>query len=409
MIIRSLSRKDPSFRQLFFYMNREKGVPYFVSWNLNLVNHLDYQRVLDQFYENAELLKTRKNGNYLYHEIISIKLSSGVSLDRQMKALHDVSQKYIQARGPNLLSYGRMHIDDKSLHMHVMFSANELNQSNRHRLSREQFATIQRQCEQYLQQTYPDLKQPVLYLKDREQKPNKSRQREYEFTKRTGKKTQKQKVKEQLEELLSQRRTQSLKQLFKEHGFELYQRGKHYGVLFRGTKYRMVTLGLADEFLASKKRGFTPDPATPEPDFKESQDKKSTNQKTNMDKLYEQMKTMAALREYELARRANLSEKILNELLKQNFPEHPFKVYCAGNAVYVQLYGATRLLEYTTKDIEGFPLGVQEDYVLNRRQREVQEKITRFVEGLETIHWELEAEQHEKKSSPENNEPELEL
>jgi len=370
MIIRSLSRKSPSFRQLLHYMNRDDSLPYFISWNLNLSNHRDYERVLSQFYENAQLLKPGKK---------SMKLQSGVSLDRQMKALHDVSQKYIQVRGTNLLSYGRMHLDEKSVHMHVMFSANELNKANRHRLSQAQFAMIQRQCEQYLRQAYPDLKQAVLYDRERTQKPNRSRQREYEYTKRTGKKTRKQEVKEKLQELFGQERKGTLSERLRQHEFELYQRGKHYGVIHKGMKYRLGTLGLAEEFLASRKRQVPPPPKQEFPPKPEQE--KETNQATersNMDKIYEQMEILERLRALELERRAALAEELLREYLEEFCSSAAYSIHREGNVVSVELFGETRSFEFTSVRLGSFPLGEDEELVRERRRREVME----FVEPM---------------------------
>lgn len=163
MIIKSLSRKSTSFAQLFDYMNRaaQKGDAF--TWNLHGQNRA---QILEGFYQNASQLRSHALGNVLYHEIISLKHSSSVSLERQQKALYDLAHKYLSSRGQELLGYGRIHIEKGHLHMHVMLSANALNASKRHRLTKSDFRRIQQQCEQYVQQAYPDLEQSSVYNKE---------------------------------------------------------------------------------------------------------------------------------------------------------------------------------------------------------------------------------------------------
>ena len=169
MIIKSLSRKSRSFAQLFDYMNRatQKGDAFI--WNLHGQNR---KQILDDFYQNASQLRSHALGNVLYHEVISLKYSPAVSLERQQKALYDLAHKYLLSRGRDLLGYGRIHIEKGHLHMHVMLSANSLNTSKRHRLTKADFRKIQEQCEQYIQQAYPDLAQPSVYQKEPKHQPS---------------------------------------------------------------------------------------------------------------------------------------------------------------------------------------------------------------------------------------------
>lgn len=70
MIVKSISRKTKSFAQLMRYMTRDDA-----NRDHDLYHHLDAenpQALVSQFEANAALLKARKNGNILYHEIVSI-------------------------------------------------------------------------------------------------------------------------------------------------------------------------------------------------------------------------------------------------------------------------------------------------------------------------------------------------
>lgn len=96
MIIKSMSRKVPSFGQLLGYIDREQGQEaYRIRHNLM---GRSPEAIRDEFERNGKLLSRRKNGVYLYHEIISITRASGLSEREQKERLHDIAQSYIAAR-----------------------------------------------------------------------------------------------------------------------------------------------------------------------------------------------------------------------------------------------------------------------------------------------------------------------
>ena len=135
MIIKSMSRKVPSFGQLLGYIDREQGQEDFAVRH-NLLGR-DHDSIRAEFERNAELLQKRKNGTYLFHEIISITRAQGLSAQEQKQRLHEISQEYISARCPDSLVYGGLHQDkDHSYHMHLMISANRANEVKRQRLTK---------------------------------------------------------------------------------------------------------------------------------------------------------------------------------------------------------------------------------------------------------------------------------
>ena len=109
MIIKSMSRKEPSFGALMAYIDRELGT------ETHRVRHNVMGRGADpiraEFEKNACLLKKRKNGVYLYHEIISITRAQGLDDKAQQELLHQIVQLYIDARCPGNLVYGGLHQD----------------------------------------------------------------------------------------------------------------------------------------------------------------------------------------------------------------------------------------------------------------------------------------------------------
>lgn len=356
MIIKSMSRKSNSFAQLFDYINGEDDVPYFVSWNLNLGNHRDRNNALSQFYDNARCLRSFKGGNVLYHEIISFKYISGVPLEKQMKALHDLTLKYIQARGKGLLSYGRMHMKQGHLHFHVMMSSNEMMQSKRHSLSKEEYRQIQVQCERYLQQTYPDLQQPVIYDQDRKQKSLRTNQREYELVKRTGEKSKRQQVHDLLSGLLKQVSGQELEQMLREHGFELYKRGDSYAVIYDGRKYRLSTLKLEEAFSLAKTRQQKPrQKSTPSEDDLENYyrqvERETTHQKQEtMNKKNTEPKAKQPEVNYEEIIERELRTR--TDKLEAKLKEQGYTVQREGNVLIVEKYGMSKRYQFSKGKVE---------------------------------------------------------
>lgn len=243
-----MSRKTTSFSQLYDYFSRGDATGYRLAWNLR--HPLDREKVLAQFYQNARNLKSRQRGNVLYHEIISLKLRSDIALDRQLRALHDLSLKYVQERGPRLLGFGRLHVTKGHIHIHLMLSANELNQERRFRLSKTRYAECQLRCEQYLQQVYPDLETETIYGKERNRIRVKSG--EVEFMRRTGKVTRKERLRARLIVLFQNYGEGDLEHRMKEEGFILYRRGAFWGIEHEEKRYRFKTLKLEKEWEAAR-------------------------------------------------------------------------------------------------------------------------------------------------------------
>lgn len=243
MIVKSMSRKVPSFGQLIGYIDRDEGQePYRIRHN---VWGRDPAHIRAEFEQNGGLLAKRKNGVYLYHEIISITRAKGLSPEEQMARLHDIAENYIAARCPDNLVFGGLHQDkDHSYHYHLMISANRAGEIGRLRLSKAQFREIQVGLERHVLQTYPELEQKVAIDKRSESGRKKG---EAELERRTGNRPKREEV---LERVLaaygaSQDR-QSLLDALGREGLELYVRGKNLGVvdLETGKNHRLKTLDL---------------------------------------------------------------------------------------------------------------------------------------------------------------------
>ena len=241
MIVKSMSRKVPSFAQLVAYIDRDEGQEaYRIRHNLFA---RDPARISAEFERNGELLAKRKNGVYLYHEIISITRAKGLSAEQQKQKLRDIAESYIAARCPDNLAYGGLHQDkEHSFHYHLMISANRASETGRFRLSKAQFRDIQIQLERHVLEKYPELEQKVAIEKRSDRRLGKA---EAELERRTGQRPKREDVLSRvLEAYRGSSDRDSLIAALGREGLDLYVRGKNLGVidLESGKKHRLNTL-----------------------------------------------------------------------------------------------------------------------------------------------------------------------
>lgn len=249
MIIKSMSRKAASFGQLIQYITSGQiDERYNVFQN---VYRRDYQKLTREFEENSRRLPKRKNGVYLYHEVLSITRAKVISEAEQKEIFCQLAQRYAQQRAGENLVFGGMH-DDKAhnLHYHFVISANKLDDSKRLRMSKAEFSTFKKDFEAYVLEHYPELEQAKLIQKESGSKLSK---KGGELQRRTGKLPERNRVTRILEDIFesSFSHGEFIESLDK-HGFDFYIRGKNPGVLDRksGRKYRLRTLGLIEQLEA---------------------------------------------------------------------------------------------------------------------------------------------------------------
>lgn len=122
MIIKSMSRKTPSFSQLLNYLNkgRKENDEFFFQHNIYSNNP---QNIINEYQENYKNLKRQKNSNSLYHEIISLKHQKNLSIEQQRLILKDLAQEYTRARAANSLVYAVIHEQHNQIHCHLMISS----------------------------------------------------------------------------------------------------------------------------------------------------------------------------------------------------------------------------------------------------------------------------------------------
>lgn len=243
MIIKSMSRKVPSFGQLLGYIDRDRengGQYYTLRHNLR---GRDHASITEEFARNADLLQKRQGGVFLYHEIISISRAQGLDPETQKTRLLEIVQEYVAARCPENLVYGGLHQDkDHSFHFHLMISANRVNDPKRQRLSKHQFREIQVRLEAHVLQHFPELEQKLAIGKRSDRK---LKQAEVELERRTGERPERDTVLSRVRAALSASLDRdSLRSSLGRENLELYVRGKNLGIIDHetGKKHRLNTL-----------------------------------------------------------------------------------------------------------------------------------------------------------------------
>ncbi len=243
-----MSRKEASFGQLIEYMldDKKRVDKYNIYQN---VFGRELNDMEAEFLENSSFIQKRKNGNFFYHEILSITRTSKISEDEQKTILQKLGYKYISHRAKNNLVLGILHDDGgNNLHYHLLISSNAIQESKRTRLSKNDFRTLKNKFENYVLKKYPQLEQSLAIQKKAGEKLSKKAS---ELKRRTGKTPQREQAKEKIRTLLNESTNKKdfLSRLHKT-GLEMYTRGRNTGILNTqtGNKYRLSTLGLMPEY-----------------------------------------------------------------------------------------------------------------------------------------------------------------
>jgi hypothetical protein len=260
MILKSMSRKEPSFGQLVDYMSDEKSDRAFDVHHNLFSRHPD--AIAEEFDANAKHLGRRRGGNYLYHEILSIDTRAcgqGREVREQLRLL---ALEFIQKRCPHNIVYGALHRDHaEHLHYHLMISANGRGDKKRLRLTKAAFDLAKREIELSARTNYPELKQDEILASSPKEKQGRREVRQsrnaQEMKKRGARLTKTEALAQQLRAILAYAASQiELERLLKEQGFTFYERGKHCGVrpmpsdadTKQRKAYRFATLGVDAEY-----------------------------------------------------------------------------------------------------------------------------------------------------------------
>jgi len=243
MIIKSMSRKSKSFSQLYDYLTRDTSS--FTFSRNTYANSNNKKEFVHEFYTNARHIRDSRGKVYMYHEVLSLEENS-LSQERQKEILLDMADKYLYQRAEDHLAFGVIHEEKKTMHLHLMISANEIEGDRRVRLSKQEFSAIQQRMENYKNQKYKELSQSFMYHKQKEL--SKEKQPEQELKNR-GVKSIKDEIKEELAKTFAKATSSTyLENHLKSMGYKMYTRGKTQGITYKNKNYRLKTLGLEKEY-----------------------------------------------------------------------------------------------------------------------------------------------------------------
>lgn len=253
MLIKSMTRKNASFGQLVRYL--DDGASDDTACLYRNLYSREPRAVIAEFDSNAALLKARKNGVVLYHEVVSIKRAKALPAARQKEILLDIAGRYLAERAPDCLAYGRIHEDaPHHLHCHLIISANADGNATRHSLKKAQFRAITTRLEAQVLLSHPELEQKLAIGKTAVRKRTAS---EGELERRTNAPSQKARIAGAVKAAFAQAQSrEALVKALASVSLTLYQRGDTMGLIDEttGRKHRLKTLGLIDDLAAFEAR-----------------------------------------------------------------------------------------------------------------------------------------------------------
>lgn len=243
-IVKIKTYKKPKFEYLLRYMCESEDRLFDAQGKSFTITHNIRGNSIDawvkQFQENETYrLRKRKNSVYINHEIISFHRDDTDSLS--MEKLELLIRKYIQLRNPNGCYVAVPHFD--RYHVHICSSAIEYRTGKSMRMSREEFAALKKNLQDYQVETFPELSRSVVRHGS---KVNGTSEKEMQYMLRTGKVSKREMVKGIVEECFSLvKAEEEFYALLNSKGLETYVRGgKVYGVIYEGRKFRFKTLSI---------------------------------------------------------------------------------------------------------------------------------------------------------------------
>ena len=250
MIVKSKTRHDKSYLQLVSYILAEHKQVRNEYGNAVVIKHNIIgntpQALAKQFLNNEKLFRQRVRSNtvYMYHDTLSFAKGEYVSL----KILEDITKKFIKLRYDKAQVVACVHGDRQHWHVHLAVSGIQYRAGITNRITKEKYAAIKREVENYQRSKYPNL---VKSCVDHGKKEKARLDKAYFLKQRTKEPTEK----EQLCTLLNTYFSQALSQkhffeLLKENNIEPYVRGGRITGVLWGRKYRLKRLNFTPEKLA---------------------------------------------------------------------------------------------------------------------------------------------------------------
>jgi len=262
MILKSLGHKTRSLGKLVAYVARgagTSGAGEARSFSRNLMaDPNDVAAVQQAFEANARFLRPRRGGNWCYHEIIALPKAVKEKDKAQVEAmLFELAARYVEARAPRQLVWGRVHWETEHPHLHLVVSANEVRSPRRVRVTRARFAALVEELEAFKCARWPEDLPEKLWQHRKRYNRQRRVHAEDHLTRRTGRASQRADLAERLAALFARVHwADDLDQALRAQGLALYRRGRAWGVLELATakRHRLSRLGLQGAFQAMADR-----------------------------------------------------------------------------------------------------------------------------------------------------------
>jgi len=170
--------------------------------------------------------------------------------DISLGKLEDMAREYIQQRNPNGIYVAVPHFDKEHYHVHICTSGIEYRTGKAMRLAKKDLQELKQKVQQYQLEKYPELSKSIVNH-GQQKKEYALSDKEQKFKERTGRATDKEQVFGMLKTCYKKANSKDdFFELLKESGLSTYIRGgRIYGVVFSERKYRLKTLGFAEESL----------------------------------------------------------------------------------------------------------------------------------------------------------------
>jgi REP element-mobilizing transposase RayT len=247
MILKVLTRHNPSYASLIDYITRDSkapdGNPMVFTHNLRGEGKANWTQ---EFLENeASRKNTRSNQIYLYHEIISFSDKENTQAFTK-EVITDLAEKYMSLRGNDGLMIGAVHTDKNHLHLHFCTSGTKYRTGLANRLSRTDLQDLKVKLQEYHREKYPELDKSICehgkgnsYVTDREWQ-----------TRNKGQRTLlKDKIRATVRECFANAQTQQeFLTCLQEAGLHHYERnGVPAGIAYDDAKIRFSRLDISKE------------------------------------------------------------------------------------------------------------------------------------------------------------------
>lgn len=250
MIIKSMSRKTSSFSQLIDYCDKGRTPEDKQYDHFHNVYPGQKEEIIRDFEANAEHLPHRKNGVFMYHEVLSFTRSQSLPNERQKEILLETIAEYLSTRAPDCMAYSVIHDDHKDhLHAHIIISSNVVDSPKRHWMEKRAFSKLKKDTEKRVLEQYPEMEQAISI--DKKPNRNKTSNKEAELNRRGGRTTQKDRLHADLQVIFASVKTEAeldraleLKGLGKSYRKGNKESEPRFGKADSEKHFRLKTLGL---------------------------------------------------------------------------------------------------------------------------------------------------------------------